>query len=193
MEGSPVKSIRWVVVTAAATLMACSGSDSTGPVNGGAGAAFSATVSGDVQTSIKGQALFGQATDPDAGTIFAVEMSEDDSTGGGLIQLIHIGGGTPAAGTYNLTDAVNGTPGSGDWIAAAYDSDQGQMTASFVATSGSVTVTRSGNGRFEGTFDFTAIGAAMSDPTTSLTIAVHGTFKAKPAPSALRVARIRSR
>lgn len=188
-----MKSIRWAVVLMVATVMACGGDDGTGPGSGTV-AGFSATVSGDVETAIKGQALYGAANDPEAGTIFAVEMSEDDSTGGGLIQLIRIGGGTPATGTYKLTDAVNGNPGSGDWIAAAYDSDQGQMTASFAATSGSIVVTKSANGSFEGTFDFIALGAATSDPSTGLTIAVQGKFKARPAPAALRpMARLRIR
>jgi hypothetical protein len=178
MEDSPVKSIRWAAVMAAATLMACGGSDSVGPGTGG-GPAFTATVSGDVQTSIKGDARFGEATDPNSGDIFAVEMSENDSTGGGVIQLIHIGSGVPGAGTYGLADAVNGNPGDGDWVAAAYDTDNGQLTASFAATSGSVKVTRTDNGTYQGTFDFIATGAATADPGTVLTIAVNGKFKAK--------------
>ncbi len=177
-----MKSMRWAAVMAVAALAACGGGDSTGPGNGGgAGPAFTADVSGDIQTSIKGDAKFGEATDPNAGDIFAVEMSEDDSTGGGVIQLIHIGTGTPGTGTYGLVDAVNGNPGDGDWVAAAYDTDNGQLTASFAATSGSVKVTRADNGTYEGTFDFIATGAAVSDPGTALTIAVNGKFKAKKA------------
>lgn len=175
-----MKAIRWAAVMTVAALAACGSGDSVGP-GAGSGPAFTASVSGDIQTSIKGDAKFGEATDPDAGDIFAVEMSEDDSTGGGVIQLIHIGTGSPGTGTYALADAVNGAPGDGDWVAAAYDTDNGQLTASFAATSGSVKVTRADNGTYEGTFDFTATGAAISDPSTPLSITVHGKFKAKPA------------
>ena len=189
-----MKSIRWAAAAVVATLMACGGSDSVGPGNGG-GAAFTATVSGDVQTSIKGAARFGEATDQNGGDIFAVEMSESDSTGGGVIQLIRIGSGIPGAGTYGLTDAVNGNPGDGDWVAAAYDTDNGQLTATFAATSGSVKVTRAANGTYEGSFDFIATGASMADPSQVLTIAVNGKFKAtKTTGMALRSApQIRSR
>jgi len=157
--------------------------------------AKSLTSLGNIETSIKGDALYGNASDPEAGTIFAIEMSEDDSTGGGLIQLIRIGAGVPAVGNYQLTDAEHGTPQEGDWIAAAYDSDQGQLTAIFAATSGSVKVTRNSNGTYEGTFDFIAIGGALSDPTTEMTIAVNGRFKATQSPgSAVRsLPRVRSR
>ncbi|MBK9692885.1 MAG: hypothetical protein IPO73_14540 [Gemmatimonadetes bacterium] len=185
----------WMALAAVAVLTACGGdgNGSVGPGNGGAG--FSADVQGDIETSIKGDALFGNASDPEAGTIFAIEMAEDDATGGGLIQLIRIGDGVPGVGTYQLTDAVNGTPQEGDWVAAAYDSDHGQLTAIFAATSGSVKVTRNANGVYEGTFDFIAIGGALSDPTTEMTIAVHGKFKATQSPgSALRsLPRVRSR
>ena len=194
-----MRGTRWMAtmatMAAVAVLTACGGdgNGSVGPGNGGAG--FSADVQGDIETSIKGDALYGNASDPEAGTIFAIEMSEDDSTGGGLIQLIRIGAGVPAVGNYQLTDAVNGTPQEGDWVAAAYDSDQGQLTAIFAATSGSVKVTRNSNGAYEGTFDFIAIGGALSDPTTEMTIAVNGRFKATQSPgSAVRsLPRVRSR
>lgn len=191
-----MRGTKWMAMMAAALVLTACGGDGNGgvgPGNGGAG--FSADVQGDIETSIKGDALYGTATDPEAGSIFAVEMAEDDATGGGMIQLIRIGAGVPAVGNYQLTDAVNGTPQDGDWIAAAYDSDQGQLTAIFAATSGSVKVTRNSNGVYEGTFDFIAVGGALSDPTTEMTIAVNGKFKATQAPgSAVRsLPRARSR
>lgn len=195
-----MRGTKWMATAAtmaAVVMLAACGGDGNGGVGpgNGSGAGFSADVQGDIETSIKGDALYGTATDPQAGSIFAIEMSEDDSTGGGLIQLIRIGAGMPAVGTYQLTDGVNGTPQEGDWIAAAYDSDHGQLTAIFAATSGSVKVTRNSNGRYEGTFDFIAIGGALSDPTTEMTIAVNGKFNATQSPgSAVRaLPRVRSR
>ncbi len=169
---------RWMALTAAMVLAACGGDGGTGPGNGNT-PAFTAEVTGDVETSVKGDALYGEVVDPEAGAAFAVEMSEDDPTGGALIQIIRIGAGTPAAGTYALTDAVNGNPGEGDWVATAYDVENGQLTAIFAATAGTVKVTKIANGTFEGTFSFTAVGGLLEDPTQEMTIAVDGRFKAK--------------
>jgi hypothetical protein len=63
--------------------------------------------------------------------------------------LIHFGTGNPGTGTYGLTDAVNRNPGDGDWVAAAYHADNGQLPATFAATSGSVKVTRADDGTKE--------------------------------------------
>lgn len=182
-----MRSARWMTLAATAvlTLAACGGDGNggTGPGNGGGGAtaSFSATVSGDVQGTVKGDARYGLATDPDLGSVFGVEMSEG-GTGGGLIQLIHLGTGIPGTGSYSISDAVNGTPADGDWVAVAYDADNGQLTAVFVATGGTVKVTRASGGTYEGTFDFSATGTVMSDPSTPLTVGVTGKFKATSLP-----------
>ncbi len=170
-----------MALIAAFTLAACGSDGGTGPGNGGT-PAFTATVTGDVETTVKGDALFGEVSDPAAGDIFAVEMSEDDPTGGALIQIIRMGSGIPATGTYALLDGINGTPAEGDWVAAAYDTEEGQLIGLFVATSGSVKVTSANSSTFQGTFDFIAVGGLLSDPTQELTIAVSGKFKAKSMP-----------
>ena len=172
-----------MALIAAFTLAACGGDGDggTGPGNGGT-PAFTATVTGDVETTVKGDAMFGEVSDPQAGQIFAVEMSEDDPTGGALIQIIRMGSGIPGTGTYPLLDGINGTPAEGDWVAAAYDSENGQLVGLFVATSGSVKVTSASSSSFEGTFDFIAVGGLIADPTQEMTIAVNGKFKAKSAP-----------
>ncbi len=176
---------RMMALMAAMVLAACGsdGDGGTGPGNGGGNTpAFEATVSGDVETTVKGDALFGEVSDPEAGAIFAVEMSEDDTTGGALIQIIRMGSGIPGTGTYQLLDGINGTPTDGDWVAAAYDSEDGQLVGLFVATSGSVVVTSANSSTFQGTFDFIAVGGLIADPSQEMTIAVNGKFKAKSAP-----------
>jgi len=176
-----MKATRWLALVSVAMLAACGGGDGgTGPGNGGP--AFTADVTGDLETSLQGDALFGEIFDPEAGAAFAVEMSESDPTGGGLIQFIRIGAGVPGAGTYALTDAINGNPGDGDWVAAAFDTENGEVTAIFAATAGSIKVTGVSQNSFKGTFSFDAAGGLLSDPETSLSITVTGRFTASSLP-----------
>jgi len=179
-----MKATRWLVLTAAVTLAACGGDDngSTGPGNGGQ--AFKADVTGDVQTSIKGDAAYGQVDDPDLGKVFAIEMAETNP--GGLIQLVRLGGVTPSAGTYTIADALNGTPQDGEFAAVAWDMDNGAPAALFVATGGQIKITGSGS-MMKGTFSFDAEGGLFSDPTTTLRVTVTGSFTAAKASQALRV------
>jgi hypothetical protein len=183
--------MRWAVLMSAAVLAACGGdNDGTGPGTGGP--AFTADVTGDVQTSIQGDALFGHIVDPEAGPAFAVEMSEDDPTGGALIQIIRLGPWTPAVGSYALTDAIKGTPGEGNWVGAAYDSENGQLVAIFAATSGTLKVTSVPAGRFKGSFTFEAKGGLLSDPEKEMTISVSGSFTASQGTSQAMRARPRA-
>ncbi len=176
-----MKSVRWMALVAAAVLTGCGG-DGNGPTGPGNGKpAFTADVTGDVQTSVNGDAKFGNVVDGETGqSAFAVEMAEDDPTGGALIQIVRIGNWTPAVGSYALTDAVNGNPGDGDWVATAYDSDNGQVTAIFAATTGTVKITGASNGKLQGTFSFDAVGGQIADPNTSMAISVSGRFTASP-------------
>jgi hypothetical protein len=177
-----MKATRWMVLMAAVLAAACGGDGDggTGPGNGpGNGTpGFTANVTGDVQVDLGGQAAYGLVQDPEAGMAFAVEMVEDDETGGGVIQIYRVGG-TPQPGTYNLIDAVNDEPGQGDWFAVAYDTDETGVIAVFVATGGTVKITSVSNGVAKGTFDFTAVGGLFEDPETELNIHVKGKFTAE--------------
>jgi hypothetical protein len=183
-----MRSMQWMALAAAVALAACGGddNDATGPGDGGALRTFSADVTGDVQASIKGDALFGQASDPDYGDVFGLEMSEAGA-GEGFIQVVRLGGAVPAPGEYAITDAIHGTPQDGDFVAMAFDSDNGQPTAIFVATGGTLKVTSSSGSAFKGTFTFDAQGGLFSDPETTLSIKVSGSFHAAPATPELRL------
>lgn len=184
-----------VITLAMAMFLAACGGDGDGGTGPGNGAAFKADVTGDVETSVQGDALYGEIIDPEAGAAFAVEMSEADPTGGALIQILKIGAGVPVPGSYALTDGINGMPGDGDWVAAAYDSENGALTAIFVATGGTVKVTDAGNGKFKGTFSFNAEGGLLEDPGTTLKITVKGQFNATEVggPAALRLPALKAR
>ena len=188
-----MKAAKWMVLAAAGMLAACGGDDNgtTGPGNGGS-RTFSAEVTGDLETSVKGAALFGTKTDEAQGTLFGLEMAETGD-GESVIQIIRLGGQIPAPGTYEIKDAINTNPGSGDFVAMAFDSDNGEPTAIFVATGGTLTVTSSTATSFKGTFTFDAEGGLFSDPETTLRINVAGTFHAAHATADLHLNAIRSR
>jgi hypothetical protein len=175
-----MRSIKWTAMAAVMVLAAC-GDDgnSTGPGNGGGPTSFSAEVTGDVQTKVKGAALFGQRDDEAQGTLFGVEMAETGE-GESLIQIIRLGGEVPAVGTYQITDALNTTPGNGDFVAMAFDSENGAPSAIFVATGGTLKVTSSSGSAFKGSFSFDAQGGLFEDPENTLTIKVTGSFHATP-------------
>jgi len=176
-----------MTLAAAAVLAGCGDNkDATGPGDGGAARSFSAEVTGDVQTSVKGEALFGQATDPDYGDVFGVQMSETGA-GESVIQVMRLGGAIPTPGEYTIADALYGAPKDGDFVAMAFDSDNGQPAAVFVATGGRLNVTSTSGSTFKGTFTFDAQGGLFSDPETTLTIKVSGTFNASPATQGLRI------
>lgn len=182
-----MRSIKWMALAAVAVLAACGGDDdgSTGPGNGGGPTTFSADVTGDVQTKVKGAALFGTKEDEAQGKLFGLEMAESGE-GESVIQIIRIGGAVPANGTYTITDALNGNPQDGDFVAMAFDSDNGNPVAIFVATGGTLKVTSSSANAFKGTFTFDAQGGLFEDPENTLTIKVAGTFNASPATPDLR-------
>jgi hypothetical protein len=181
-------SIKWMALATAMVLAACGGEDdgSTGPGNGGGPTTFSADVTGDVQTQVKGAALFGQRVDEAQGTLFGVEMAETGE-GESVIQIIRLGGEVPAVGTYQITDALNTTPGNGDFVAMAFDSENGTPSAIFVATGGTLKVTSSSGNAFKGTFSFDAQGGLFGDPENTLTIKVTGSFNATRAPEGIRL------
>ncbi|HSB52924.1 MAG TPA: hypothetical protein VLD58_01150 [Gemmatimonadales bacterium] len=188
-----MRAIGWMTLAATVVLAACGGdgNGSTGPGNGGA-TSFSAEVTGDVQTSVRGAALFGTRADEAQGMLFGVEMAESGA-GESVIQIIRLGGEVPAVGTYQIVDALNGNPQNGDFVAMAFDSDNGQPTAIFVGTGGTLRVTSSSATAFKGTFTFDAQGGLFSDPETTLTIKVDGSFHATPAPEGIQLKTIRSR
>lgn len=175
-----MRSFKWMALAAVMVLAAC-GDDgnSTGPGNGGGPTSFTAKVTGDVQTEVKGAALFGQRVDEAQGTLFGIEMAEAGE-GESLIQIIRLGGEVPAVGTYQITDALNSTPGNGDFVALAFDSENGTPSAIFVATGGTLKVTSSSSNAFKGSFSFDAQGGLFEDPENTLTIKVTGIFHATP-------------
>lgn len=181
-------SMRWLTVATAALAMACGGSDngSTGPGNGGGNASFNVDITGDLEAKATGSAAFGTGVDPDAGTVFGIEMTEQSNEG--TIQLMRLGGTNPGTGTFAISDAWNGNPGNGEWVAVLRSlTPTGDVEAIFVATSGQVKITASSANAVKGTFEFDATGVLLADPNTELNVAATGSFTSGPATGGLQV------
>jgi len=176
------KHLRLVAPALAALLAACDGEGTPTEPGQGGSRTFSAQVTGDLESMLKGEALFGAVEDPEHGPVFAIEMSETE--GGGVIQLVRLGGETPGPGNYPVADGLHGSPKTGEFIALLFDSENGEPTALFVARSGSVKVTGAG-ATLKGSFNLEAEGGLFSDPEQTLTIRVAGTFTAEPGTAAV--------
>lgn len=190
-----MRAIRWMALAAAVTLAACGGDGDggTGPGNGGGASSFSAKVSGDIEVpSVKGVALFGTVVDEEQGPLFGLEMAEGGE-GESLIQIVRLGGQVPTPGTYQISDAINGNPQNGDFMALAFDSDNGEPVAIFLGTGGTLKVTSASDRAFKGTFSFNAEGGLFEDPETTLQIKIEGSFNATPATTGIQLRAARSR
>ncbi len=188
-----MRAIGWVTLSATVALAGCGDGDGLlGPGSGVKATSYRAEVSGDVRTRVNGQALFGSWIDDRQQVLFGVEMAETGA-GESLIQIVRLGGQVPAEGSYRIVDALNGDPQNGDFVAVAFDSDNGQPAAVFVGTSGTLKVTSSSPTAFKGTFTFDAEGGLFNDPETTLHITVAGSFYATPAAAGLRLEMVRSR
>jgi hypothetical protein len=187
------RTTRWTMMAAALVLAGCGGSnDATGPGGGGGGggggtAAFSAQVTGDVQSNIEGTASFGSGTDSAGNTLHMIQLLGTGANAGGKIQFARTGAQGFGAGTYPIFAAGNGAPADGDVVAVLIDQNGPQLNAIFAGSGGSITVTSSSGTKVAGLFTFDATGAVLTNPTATLAITVSGTFTADPALGSLTV------
>jgi hypothetical protein len=163
------------VAAAAMLLAACSGSDSTGPEQGGS---YSAAVSGDLTATISGPAYFGSETS-NGETVFAVVLGSNTSPH--LVVLASSAATRPGVGTYDVVGLVSGEGETG-WSALHMVGQGNQLVGSFLGVSGTVTITESTAQRVRGTFEYAAEGfIGGSTENTEASISVTGEFNASPA------------
>jgi hypothetical protein len=127
---------------------------------------FTGTVSGDINATLEGTALFGSfiggefslaMTDPRDQHAIAVARNE----------------GRPAVGVFSIAHFEEETG-----IAAAYARD-GAPAAVFQAEGGEIQITSSSASRLQGTLMFDAVGYLTTDPDTELHVTVTATFDAR--------------
>lgn len=165
-------------VLALSLVAACSddedGDGATGPDT--SEGTFTATVSGDVDASIQGEAAWGGATDPETGDQAWVVALGDESQNAVLV--VHIGDDQPNEQSYSLAD-ITGTQdfeaGTAALIVVTIDSS----TLSVGSTGGSITVTSSSSDRVQGTFSITASGVLLENGmSTEVDVTISGEFDA---------------
>jgi hypothetical protein len=180
------------------TLAGC-GSDSTGPADQTPpdGPGFSATLTGAIDDTWEGQAVFGVEADPADGTqwIWGIYLDTGDPTVDsdvivftGLVDASSPGstpthGDFPGAGPYALEDAFasGGALDVGQQFAIVFR-PPGGVVSSYYSSGGTVTITESSATQVRGTLSFSATGLAGTVSVTGTFTAEPGTFTPPPTP-----------
>lgn len=176
---------------------ACGGDDPASPGGGGGGGGgtdgtFTATMSGDVQGSFSGSAVFAVVPTGEAqsGQAFGLTLGDQEAGGESFSLQVFLDGSRPGSGTYSVSNDGSGgdiTSASGAAL-LSYGSggSSASSTASGTAASGQLTITSSSASEVSGsvslqldlrfgdgstgaatvTGDFTAIGGSVSGPAS---------------------------
>ena len=179
-------------------LAGCDG-DSTGPADQTApdGPGFSATLTGAIEETWEGQAVFGMELDPadDTQWIWGIYLDTGDPTVDsdvivftGLVDASSPGtapthGDFPGAGSYALVDAFasGGTLEVGQQFAIVFR-PPGGVVSSYFSAGGTVTIAESSATQVRGTLSFNATGLAGAVSVTGTFTAEPGTFTPPPTP-----------
>jgi hypothetical protein len=158
-------------VLALPLLLACSGGTEPQPCTPGTancvdrhGSSFQASVSGAVSRTLAGGAFYTSQGG------FGIALVTDDQAA--TILLLFAAGGTPAAGTYDVGDLSEPDHQVGGGL--TFTSGQ-QVTESYLASSGTVTITSLANNHVKGTFQITMLRMDGPNPGTTQ-VTVSGTF-----------------
>ncbi|HET6566561.1 MAG TPA: hypothetical protein VFG50_01270 [Rhodothermales bacterium] len=177
---------RSFLIAALAILSACetpTGAKENGPPDGSTGlepGQMSTTVSGDLEHSMNGEAMFF-VIQGFAGPIFSIELDAIDDHGDSLalytIDLTATREEPPAPGSYEI-GAVFGDRGGR--FSGGYTEYKDEVSR-FMAQSGTLNVVSSDSGHVEGWFVMDAINAGdpRRDQSDSLHVQVAGKFNAK--------------
>ncbi|HWA16977.1 MAG TPA: hypothetical protein VG817_11115 [Gemmatimonadales bacterium] len=177
-----MKASKWMTLaTVAVMATACGGDDNGGTGPGGRLGSFSADVTGDLETSLDGWALFGAQSD-EGGEGFGLVMSEidDKHDAGGTITIVRLNSTSLPTGEYDIK-SFETAENAGDVVVLATDSEGNDLNAIFSSTGGTLHVTTSNSNSLKGTFSVDMVGTVFADPETEYAITIEGTFDAKKA------------
>ena len=165
------QSARLFTVFVVAFLTACGGDNGTGPGSG----SFTATVSGDLNASLSGDAVFGVGLAIGSVSGWSVWLLEGSFLADyDLIRIDRDSDAAPGVGTFAITGGGAGP----DDFSAEYEHgvEEGGNTdiTGYTSVSGSLTVTSATADRIEGSFTFTGNG-----PSPGQTVTVQGSFSAR--------------
>ncbi len=142
---------------------------------------FTFSMSGDMEGSFEGFAVFGEMNDPETNEkIFFISLVADaDGTSLGFLKL----GEQPSASTYpiegiDFEDIEDDLPFGKNYFIASINTTVEEQMYFFVSHQGSITFHESSANTLTGTFEFTAIGLYSADPENELTVSITGSFNA---------------
>ncbi len=141
---------------------------------------FTATISGDVDADLTGQAFFANVTDDDTGEeVFLINLSDNESNSD---LWFGMAGSRPEADTYPISDIDYA-----DFDPDVYPEDtfigiaflhKDATTIYIFSNEGSITLDESTPNTVAGSFDFSATGRDLANPLVEMDIQVTGDFDA---------------
>ncbi|MDZ7771903.1 MAG: hypothetical protein U5K31_04075 [Balneolaceae bacterium] len=154
-----------------------SNSESTG--------SFTIEITGDVNKTIEGTAIFGGATDPEtnqSGFVLVMSTADDPEQSSGTSEGVWIGtddSDRPGEGTYSLLNTDNYEEGDSGFWGFSFLNEGQQMSTIIYSTSGSVEITSSSSDNVSGTFTMQAEGFRTSGQgSEEITVTLSGDFSA---------------
>lgn len=161
---------------------ACGDDDPAGLGDDGFTANFTASITGDVNTSMSGTAVFATGTDPETGqSAWVMYMTTDSAQAFSSGENVAFFGlGAPEERAYVLEDFTQSGDfpdgGAAGWVILF---DGQSVTGIFGSTGGTLTITSLSANRMDGTFTLTATGTVFDGQNaTEGTVTVQGSFQA---------------
>jgi hypothetical protein len=170
--------VRILALTLAAVILACG--DSSNPSNQGS---FTASITGDLTSSLTGRAVFGVGTQgSNQGFVIALERQGSSQIDRDVIVVGRLNTQRPGEGTYPIVSCAGGACGNDDFDAGYVFYRTSGESGLFLSESGTLTITESSAEQIVGTMTFDAPSALSMDQitiTASFT-AVPGTLPSVP-------------
>ncbi|NNF28425.1 MAG: hypothetical protein HKN73_14470 [Gemmatimonadetes bacterium] len=163
---------------------ACGDDGPAGPGDDGFTANFTASVTGDVNTSIAGTAVFSTGTDPETGesawVMYMTTGADANQAFSSGENVAFFGLGAPEERAYVLEDITASEEfpdgGAAGWVLLF---DGQTISGIFGSTGGTLTITSLSANRMDGTFTVTATGTIFDgQEATEGTVTVQGSFQA---------------
>ncbi len=156
----------------------CNGDDN-GPTEPEVEGSFSLSLSGDIEDTLTGDAIFGSGEDPETGEggfvlIFRTEI--DETQAGPMKWFLRVGATRPGTGEYPIGNAEELMEDNWDpeVLYSLLLADQTFLSSD----SGVLDVNTSSSNLFAGSFEYTASAPSPDDPEEQINVTIDGWFEA---------------
>lgn len=174
---------RTVIIGTAAVVAvatACGDGDGGGAGTGPDAASFQATVTGDLNLTLSGTAVFGvDTTQGQAGFVIALMRGTPGSDDSDIIVIGRDNTATPGVGTHAIVSGRCTTCSDDDFAALFAHQETIADFGLFLSEAGSFTLESVNADRMQGSFSFTASVFLSSGNVTADTLMLRGTFTAQ--------------